>query len=388
MVPILYDKSETAFTSWGICPLQDVISCMVTEERNGDFLLDLVISSDAPGYKHLEVDRIIKAKSQDKDTGVGPEGIKPEQPFRIYHIGKPINGKITVKAEHVARSTARGMVMLPQANDIVWAESSSSSGRAWPDIQRTGAGQSLIFRPVGYHNATDHVTFEEGDFIWPKHDIPWSGKDFMAGVEGSVLDRNHCEYDYDGYTIYAKKDRGASVGAQIRFGRDMTDFNMETNILNVFTGILPYYYDANSGTYVQGTAVYGANRSSYAEDRLQIFDFSSAFSGTVPTAAQLTTRARSEVRKPGFGVPSLNFAIDFIPIWAAADDMADAVPKVKLCDTVGVYFDRLGITAQAKVIKTEYDVIKERMTKLTLGSEKPSLPKKFAGMMKKTGVTI
>ena len=37
MIPILYDKSEENFTRKGIGFLTDVISCEVTEERNGSY---------------------------------------------------------------------------------------------------------------------------------------------------------------------------------------------------------------------------------------------------------------------------------------------------------------------------------------------------------------
>ena len=35
MIPILFPQAETAFTSNGIGRLPDIISCIVTEERNG-----------------------------------------------------------------------------------------------------------------------------------------------------------------------------------------------------------------------------------------------------------------------------------------------------------------------------------------------------------------
>ena len=41
MIPRLFEKNETTFTSYGICPLTDAVSCIVTEERNGEYVLDL-----------------------------------------------------------------------------------------------------------------------------------------------------------------------------------------------------------------------------------------------------------------------------------------------------------------------------------------------------------
>ena len=41
MIPILYEKDETSFTSNGLGRLRDCISCVVTEERNGIYELTL-----------------------------------------------------------------------------------------------------------------------------------------------------------------------------------------------------------------------------------------------------------------------------------------------------------------------------------------------------------
>ena len=42
MIPILYSANETSFTTQGIGALTDTISCVVTEERNGEYELQLV----------------------------------------------------------------------------------------------------------------------------------------------------------------------------------------------------------------------------------------------------------------------------------------------------------------------------------------------------------
>ena len=41
MIPILYESTETTFTSNGIGRLSDAVSCTVTEERNGPYELTM-----------------------------------------------------------------------------------------------------------------------------------------------------------------------------------------------------------------------------------------------------------------------------------------------------------------------------------------------------------
>ena len=47
MIPRLYSKTETTFATYGICPLIDALSCIVTERRNEEFELDMVYAKDS-----------------------------------------------------------------------------------------------------------------------------------------------------------------------------------------------------------------------------------------------------------------------------------------------------------------------------------------------------
>ena len=369
MIPILYEKNETSFGSnWGLGFISDLLSCTVTEERNGEFILEAVLSCESAIYPEIQTQRIIYAQTADR-----------KQPFKIYYVSKPINGKITIKAEQLARHMMRYGVMGPLSVDY----DPDNLTQTWDFLDKYGSASNIhFFRFYGY---------DTGTAVFPKHKKPLSGKDYMGGVEGSILDRNHCEYAYDGLDIFAYKERGSDRGAVIRYGRDMTDFKAEEDLLTVYNGVLPYFYKEDTGTYVQGTASY-KNTAAFSEQRLQLLDLSSDYESTTPTAAQLTAKGQSFIARSDFGVPKINFTINLVPIWAAIDhggvtDQAGLV-DLRLCDTAQVIFDRLGIAAQAKVIKTEYDVLKERISKITLGNEKPSLPRTMAQMIKKTGVKV
>ena len=87
MIPILYDKTETSFSSNGLGRLSDCIRCKVTEERNGKFELKAVIPVSGNHASQVEMDSILKVKPNDKAS---------MQLFRVYKITKPINGKLQV----------------------------------------------------------------------------------------------------------------------------------------------------------------------------------------------------------------------------------------------------------------------------------------------------
>lgn len=93
MIPCLYASMEKKFDNNGIGKMADAHSCVVTEKRNGSFELEMVYPADGIHADQLEEGNIILAKPS--DTG-------RSQPFRIYKISTPIDGKLTVKARHIS----------------------------------------------------------------------------------------------------------------------------------------------------------------------------------------------------------------------------------------------------------------------------------------------
>jgi phage minor structural protein len=87
MIPILL--SGTAVKGF----LAEALACIVTEERNGIFELELTYPVSGLMFSELNIDRIIKAK---------PNDTADCQLFRIYQVTKPLNGIITVSAEHIS----------------------------------------------------------------------------------------------------------------------------------------------------------------------------------------------------------------------------------------------------------------------------------------------
>ena len=73
--------------------LRDAVSCTVTEERNGAFELEMVYPITGQHYSSLALRGLILAK---------PNPYGEAQYFRIYKISRPINGQVTVNAQHIS----------------------------------------------------------------------------------------------------------------------------------------------------------------------------------------------------------------------------------------------------------------------------------------------
>mgnify|MGYP006872347091 CR=1 FL=1 len=94
--PTLFRANDTAATNTskiGLGVLSETISCSVTEELNGEFECELTYPTSGALFSEILLHRII---------AVSPAYDEPPQPFRIYKITAPMNGSITIYAEHIS----------------------------------------------------------------------------------------------------------------------------------------------------------------------------------------------------------------------------------------------------------------------------------------------
>ena len=77
MIPILFKSDATDFTTNGIGRLTDAIRCTVTEERNGQYELEMQYPMDGQYYSEIRTSSIIAAVPYD--------GAKI-QAFQVYKI--------------------------------------------------------------------------------------------------------------------------------------------------------------------------------------------------------------------------------------------------------------------------------------------------------------
>lgn len=335
MIPILYEKTETTFASNGLGRLPDAVSCTVTEERNGEYELLLEYPVTGLHYEDLELERIILAKPADN---------KQPQPFVIYQISRPINGIVTVNAEHISYRLTR-MVVAPC--------SASSAAAAMGQIQGNIMGtHNFTF----WSNRTQTGNFSLG--------APTVVREVLGGMEGSVLDVYGGEYEFDLFDVKLWNARGVDRGVSIRWQKNVTGIESETAGDSVYTGIVPFWTDTD------GNCVYGGMVTSH-EGHVQktiAMDFSDEYEDA-PTAAQLEAKAASYLASNTPWVPSENISINFVDLASTTEyQNLGLLQQVNLCDTVHVIYEPLGIDASAKVIRTVYNVLLERYDEIEVGN--------------------
>lgn len=352
MIPTLYAPGTTSFVTNGKGRLSDAISCYVEEKRNGSYELEMVYPVEGIHFSDITHSCIITAKPADgKDT----------QPFRIYRISSPIDGKVTINAEHISYQ----LTHIP-VNPITTEQTSCA--------QALQALKTNAAEPCPFTFWTDKTS--QGSFYVKE---PKSIRAKLGGTEGSILDAfGGGEYEWDGYTVKLYQHRGADNGVTLRYGKNITDIEQELNIANTITGIYPYWkgQDGTGGETVvilPEKVIHHANAANFPYQRTIELDCSEKFQ-TQPTVAQLRAFATQYMSDTGIGVPKVSLNVSFVALWQTEEyKLIAPLERVNLCDTVTVIFEKLGISATAKVVRTRFDVLKDRYEEIELGDARTSL---------------
>lgn len=350
MIPRLYEENETTFTNNGIGGLNEAISCTVNESLNGVYELELSYPITGRLFSSLANSRQIVATPY--------EGAN-DQAFRIYKITKPLNGRVTVYAQHISY----------QLNWI-------------PVMPFNYSSLADCFAKLKTYSATTNpFTLWTNKSVANGHsfDIPQSFRACLGGTQGSVLQMYGGDYEWDNYTVKLWLRRGADNGVRIAYGKNLVDAKQEANIEETYTGVCPYWLDEETGTLVTLPEKYilAETASSYPYSRIKTVDFSSDFEGE-PTVAQLRARTNQYIIANNIGYPKISIDVNFVALWQS-EEYKDIAPleQVQLGDTVTVDIDRLGISMQSRVVEYTYDVLKDRYKSVVIGDAKSSFAKTF-----------
>ncbi len=349
MIPKLYEGTETSFTSNGLGSLADAISCVVTEERNGVYELEMEYPVGGLHYDLLQNGRIIYAK---------PNETSNPQPFDIKEITPSMdNMTATIYAQHI-RYRLNGIPV----------GSFSTTGIA-------DALSGLVTNSLEKHSFTTWTDIEN---TTTKFEVttPKAFGSLLGGSDGSILDTfsgsGSYSYEFDKFKIKLWHSRGADNGVSIRYAKNLTGCKMESSVEGVYTGVLAYYEAED--TIIKSAIQYVDNHSSYPHESIYLYDCTDEYDDETPTVAQLNEKAKSYLKTNKLGEPSVSIEVNFVPLWQT-EEYKNVAPleRVSLCDTVKVVFNKLGVNASAMVNKTEYDVLAERYDKITLGSVKSNM---------------
>lgn len=398
MIPILFEKNATEFTTNGLGQLSECISCVVTEEKNGIYELEFIYPLTGRHYNQMV------------DNGgtvcVWHDDRHDIQAFDIYAHTDPMNGQVTFNAHHISYRLNRIIVTPFTAQSPATALASLKLNAAnacpfefWTD--KTGSSEMSVL-------------------------VPSDIRSLLFGQEGSILDvYGKGEYEFDMFNVKLYVDRGQDTQVTIRYGKNLSDIQKEYDENDVFNAVAPYWIGSegeivyppevivtspnippvtkkmtvDSGNDISifynhrtipGRIITGNVLEANVKESKIIpvpLDLSSYFEEE-PTIAQLRSEAISYIDRNETWAPDENIKVDFVALWQTPEyENLAILQRCSLCDKVSVYYPELGVIAEKKeIIKVEYDVLLERYKSIELGKRSATLTENITQEVIDTGL--
>lgn len=362
MIPIIYESTEIAFASNGLGRLRDCISCKVTEERNGVYELEIEYPVTGANYDLIQPGRIIACTHDDSGD---------VQPFDIVAMEKPIDGTVVVKGVHISYR---------QSGMVVRGKNITTLGAAFTKLT-----QAVPENPFSY--TTDYDTSSSAA-ITAFDNTPRSVRQYLGGVDGSILDIVGGEYEFDRFTVRLWSNRGERKDFAIRYGVNLTGYNEEVDYSETFNACVPYWTDGQ-GNFVVGDKQTSGQPSYSGREICAALDVSDKFDAK-PTKANVNSAGKSYMSANETYAAQNNIEINFVRLQDLEGyEQYTNLLNCKLCDSIRVIFPLHGIDRWFKIVKTVYDVLNDRYEEMELGSLQTTLADALGvNDSNKDGVTI
>lgn len=331
--------------------LTDCIECLVEEERNGLFEVSLVYPLSSNLCSYLVDENIIECNANDTLLN---------QKFRIYMTRKVMDNMVEVYARHISFD-----LMYDYIDNVSFTNQSCEYALNQlfrnSNFSKHYKGYSDIVNAQNYNMSMANVL------------------EAIGGKKGSIIDTfgTGAEILRDNENIHVLNKRGYDNEVTIEYKKNLTGFELEEDTTDLVTRISPYakYNDSetNEEIIVKADYVDSTLIANYSHPYIKSIDYSDKFEdGEIPTVSKLQDLARKEYKNNKVDIPKQNYKIEFIPLSKCVgyEGLED---KISLCDTVTIIDTRYNIKTQSKVIKTVFNVLKNRYESMELGEPRTSL---------------
>lgn len=328
-----------------------VIEAFVEEERNGLFELSFVMLNTDSLFNYVKEDNIVVANANDTLLS---------QKFRIYMTRKLMNNRVEVFARHISFD-----LMYDYIDNVSFTNQSCEYALNQlfrnSNFSKHYKGYSDIINAQNYSMSMSNVL------------------EAIGGKQGSIIDTfgTGAEILRDNENIHILNKRGHDNDVTIEYRKNLTGFELQEDTTDLITRILPYakYNDSETKEEVILKADYVDSPliANYSHPCITSIDYSDKFKDNeTPTISKLQELARKEYKDNKVDIPKQNFKIEFIPLSKCVgyEGLED---KISLCDTVTIIDARYNIKTQAKVIRTVFNVLKNRYESMELGEPKTTL---------------
>ena len=357
MIPKIFPSTTTNFTN-AHGYLSDIMTCNVTEERNGAFDLEMEYPLSGIRYDELAEGAIILSSHDDS---------LEEQPFRIYSIERNMRSA-KVKARHAVQMVLQRMAVRPYPRGSVTVSAVMSS------LNTMSAEWAQHYPTCAVQFSTDISATLKYSKIIPSYALP-----LIVGEKNSIVDKlKRGEVKYSAHGISLLANRGSDTGITIEYGKNIAEIIGQTSTDESYTGCFLYHL-VNQSLAHSKIYYYNIGNQTVMNDlpNIQEVDITNEFD-TQPsslndfTAVADPYAAALEAKRPWQNLYN-NISVTWYELSKLPEYSYLPSRSVRLCDTVRVIYPAFGLDKKVKVVKTVWDPLAERYEKIELESMKKSL---------------
>lgn len=343
MTPILHETDVTSIGNYGLGALKDALSCTVSCEENGAYDLTLIYPMTGLHAELLAERRLISA---------APSRYENRQLFRIYRMTRPIDGKIQAYAHHISYDLN---------NCIVKPFTAASLSEAITKLKAGIVGDCPFDISASYDTAG---TFSVSKPMTVRAALLSSNSDNLASAYDGV-------WTFDGLSCVLRKKETVDRGVKIAYGLNLLDVNQEKNIEDVYTHVYPFWMNSEKNKYYDLEPIAASSITGYR--KIYPLDLTSYYQ-KAPSDASMKKTADEFIQKNEIGKISVSLTVSYVQLEKCVEYTGSGQSGIILRgDTVEVRYLRLGVSATARITKTDYNALLERYDSLQVGDAKERL---------------
>lgn len=344
---IIYDKTETNFTTNGLGFLTDVISASIVDQINGEYTLTFEYPMNAKNGDKLIEDNIVKCRVADGS----------QQLFIITNVVKTYQ-TYKVSCRHIFYK-----LLLNFVEDVYPQNLNAADFLNWI-LNRTQY-------PSGFTGYSDISLLRTARYV-RKNPV-----ECILGDDNSMVNLYGGEIKRDNFNIYFNARVGNDEGVKLIFGKNITGINVNIDISNCYTRIMPMGYD---GLLLPEKYIDSDLIDVYPYPRIALMKFEeikydpsndNAYH-TLEEAYQALRDAVAAQYEAGIDKPAVNISVDWLELSKTEEYKEYAsLERVHLGDTI--YANILGMNFTTRVIKTTYNPLTDTIEKFEIGTFKASI---------------
>ena len=345
---ILYDSNCNDFDNNGIGILTDAIKCEVSEALNGELILDMEYPITSKYIEYIVNENIIKCDA----------GLEEDQLFRIKNV-KPSLDTIIIYGEHITYDLADNFLedVFPQ------------------NMNGVGCLDWILTHTLYPHNFTSSSDIQISASARYVRKNPIEA--IIGDLENSFVNLWGGELKRNNFAISMLTRRGNNKGYKIKYRKNLTGLDFTIDNSNIVTKIMPQGYN---GLFLPEKYIDSPLIDIYPHPKIQLIEFSNVkvkekeddeegYATAEEAYQELRRLCNLKYAEENIDKPIVNLKVDFIDLSKTTEyQNYTFLESVSMGDTVTVELDYTQV--EVRVIKTTYDSLLHRYTKLELGEFK------------------